>query len=352
MQERNIDALFIVGRENLIYYTGVTEIECMALIMPRVGEPVAVTLWLDSDYIKHRSCLNVRPYFFPKETLVSKVVECILDMGLGNSNIGFEKYFIEFSVFEGLKTAFPSMSFINAGELFYRLRSKKDHSEVEAIEKASSIVCRGMEAAINSVMPGRTELEVLAEAEYAMLKAGSGGSPFRPQVVSGPRTLLAHPCASEKKINEGEIVVIHLGATYQGYCSKMCRSVAVGSVPTEQERIYSVLLEAQERAIKILLPGVTAAEVDEAARQVVEKSGYGKAFLDFIGYGVGLRQSEFYPIIGKGRQDVIKNGMVVDLLLPTIYLKGIGGPRLTDVIHVGESKARILTDYPRELFKI
>jgi Xaa-Pro dipeptidase len=98
-------------------------------------------------------------------------------------------------------------------------------------------------------------------------------------------------------------------------------------------------------------PGATSAEVDSAARKVIEGAGYGKSFLDTIGYGVGLRQSEFYPIIGKGRGDVIEAGMVVDLLLPTVYQPGIGGPRITDVILVGQKKNEILTPYPRELIR-
>lgn len=201
------------------------------------------------------------------------------------------------------------------------------------------------------VQPGITELDVLAEAEYVMLKAGSSGSSFRPQVVSVERTLLTHPCASSKKINENEIVVIHLGATYEGYCAKMCRTVAVGKISHGQEHVYNVLAKAQESALTALKPGVTANEVDAAARSVVKEAGFEEYYLDVVGYGVGIRQSEFYPIIGKGRADIIEAGMVVDLLLPTIYRRDIGGPRITDVIYVGENSSEILTKYPRDLFK-
>ena len=119
-----------------------------------------------------------------------------------------------------------------------------------------------MEAAVKAVGPGVSELEVLAEAEYAMLKAGSWGSPFRPQVVSGERTLIAHPTASSKKIASGEAVVIHLGTTCEGYCAKMCRTVALGEIPKKQEEIYDLLLKAQGNSIAALRPGATSAEVD------------------------------------------------------------------------------------------
>ena len=350
IQEAGLDMLFMVGRENLIYFVGSTQMECMALIIPREREAAAVTLWLDAEYLRASSAIsNIKGYFFPTQDLVTKAVEVMKSYGFEKPRIGFEKYFVEFKVYEGLRRAFQEEDFVNAGELIYRLRSVKSPHEIEMIRQASKIVYRGMEAAVRTVKPGVTELEVLAEAEYAMLKAGSGGSSFRMQVTSGERTLLTHPCASQKKLVPGEMVVIHLGATFEGYCSKMCRTVALGGVPEEQVKTYNLLREAQDKAIAALRPGVRSYEVDAAARELIARAGYEKHYLELVGYGVGLRQSEFYPIIGKGRREVIEKDMVVDVLLPTIYKQGIGGPRVTDVIHVSQDGPRILTEYPRDL---
>ncbi|QGP90896.1 Methionine aminopeptidase [Neomoorella glycerini] len=352
MVEKDLDLLLVVNRENLIYFTGLTQIECLAVLIPREGVPCAVTLWLDAGYVERQSGLTTYGYFFPRESLACKVVERIRAYGLKEPRIGFERYFVDFALYDGLRQAFPESNFIGASDIFYHIRAIKEPAEVDLLRRAAAAACRGMAAAIKSVRPGVTELDILAEAEYAMLKAGSGGSSFRPQVVSGERTLLTHPCASNKKIAPGEVVVIHLGATCEGYCAKMCRTVAVGEIPAEQERVYQVLLEAQGRAIAALRPGAAAGEVDAAAREVVEAAGYGNSYLDVAGYGVGLRQSEFYPIIGKGRAEIIEAGMVVDLLLPTIYRPGIGGPRVTDVIYISKDKNEILTDYPRELVRV
>lgn len=350
MNEANLDMLFIAGRENLIYFVGNTQMECMALVIPRVGEATAVTLWLDVEYLKANSAIsNIKGYIFPTQDLVTRTVEVMKGYGFEKPRIGFEKYFVEFKVYEGLRKAFPEEGFINASELIYRLRSVKSSHEIEMIRRASEMVCRGMDAAVGAVKPGVTELEVLAEAEYAMLKAGSGGSSFRMQVTSGERTLLTHPCASQKKLATGEMMVIHLGATCEGYCSKICRTVALGKVPQEQIKTYNLLKEAQDKAIATLRPGVPSWEVDAAAREVVAQAGYERYYLELVGYGVGLRQSEFYPIIGKGRQEVIETNMVVDVLLPTIYKKGIGGPRVTDVIHISQDGPKILTEYSRDL---
>lgn len=352
MAEKDLDLLLVVNRENLIYFTGLTQIECLAVLIPREGEPCAVTLWLDAGYVERESGLTTYGYFFPRESLASKVVERIRAYGLKEPRIGFERYFVDFALYDGLRQAFPESNFIGASDIFYRIRAIKEPAEVDLLRRAAAAACRGMEAAIKAVEPGVAELDVLAEAEYAMLKAGSWGSSFRPQVVSGERALLTHPCASNKKIASGEVVVIHLGATYEGYCAKICRTVAVGRIPPEQENVYHLLLEAQGRAIAALRPGATAGDVDAAARQVIEAAGYGNSYLEQVGYGVGLRQSEFYPIIARGRPEVIEAGMVVDLLLPTIYRRGIGGPRVTDVIYVGEDQNEILTAYPRELIRV
>jgi Xaa-Pro aminopeptidase len=352
MAGAGLDVLVVTNRENLIYFTGVTQIECLAVLIPREGDACVVALWLDADYVREHSGLTTHAYFFPRQSLGLTVAKYIDAFGYTHPAIGFERYFVDFAVYDALRTAFSERNFIGAGDLFYRLRSIKESEELELIRRASNAVCKGMNAAMETVRPGISELDVLAEAEYAMLRAGSEGSSFRPQVVSGDRTLLAHPTASSKKIRDGEVVVVHLGATCDGYCSKMARTAVTGDVPKAQIEVHALLLRALERAEAVLRPGATAGEVDAAARSVVEEAGFGNAYLESVGYGVGLRQSEFYPIIGRGRPEVIEAGMVVDLLLPTIFRKGIGGPRITDVIHVGKKENEVLTSYPRDVVKI
>lgn len=352
MEEARLDVLVVTNRENLIYFTGVSQIECLAVLIPREGDACAVALWLDAEYVREQSGIATRAYFFPGQAIGPAIVECIHGFGFDKPRIGFERYFVDFAVYDALRTAFPEQRFEGAGELFYRLRSIKDPGEIELIRKASVAACRGMDAAMKSMLPGVSELDILAEAEYAMLRAGSWGLPFRPQVVSGDRALLAHPTASSKRIEQGETVVVHLGATCEGYCAKIARTAAVGDIPPEKAVVHGVLRRALESAESVMRPGVSSGEVDAAARDIIEEAGFGNAFLELVGYGVGLRQSEFYPVIGRGRTERIEAGMVVDLLLPTVYCKGIGGPRITDVIHVGAAANEVLTDYPREMVRI
>ncbi len=179
----------------------------------------------------------------------------------------------------------------------------------------------------------------------------SQGSPFRMQVLTHSRQMQKHPYASSAPLEDNAPVVIHLGATVDGYAAKMCRTVFLGRPPEKCVDIYRVLRQAQEAAMSRLRPGVTCGELYQAAADCVEAAGYEKYWIvEHIGYGVGIRQSEFYPIIAKGSEVRIEENMVVDLLLPSIYVPHAGGPRLTDTVLVTAHGAEYLTNYGRDIF--
>lgn len=343
----------MVDRENLIYYAGIEQIECMAIVVPQEGTPEGITLALDVPWVRENCSLEkLRGYDFPGGTLAGTVVEVIKELGYENPAIGFERYFVGFGVYDILRKNFDEKKFVSAADLIYRQRAIKSEDEIKKVRSAAQAVLAGMNAAVSAIKPGVREIDVAAEAEYAAMKAGSQGTPFRTQIVSGDKTHLTHPFSDTKQIKNGEIVLIHIGAKYQGYIAKMCRTVAVGDIPSEQKKIYEILKEAQDACISAMKPGIPVNLLDKAARDVIEAYGYGSMFLDIIGYGVGLRQSEFYPMIGKAFPYPLEKNMIVDVLLPTIYKPVVGGPRLTDTILIKDSGAEILTSYPRELIQI
>jgi Xaa-Pro aminopeptidase len=232
LSESGADVCLLLDRENLLYFGGVDQVECLAFVVPAKGEPVGLTLSIDVDYIKSVSAVaDIRGYVFPRETLGSGIVEIIKSFGFDRPRIGFERYFTSFAVFKELSRAFDPAAFVDLSVPIYRIRSVKTKEEIDCIRKASTAVKKGLAAAVRVLRAGVSELEVAAEAEYASMKAGSQGTPFRPQVVSGPRTLTTHPFASEKVIAEGELVLFHLGARCRGYTAKLCRSAFVGAAP-------------------------------------------------------------------------------------------------------------------------
>lgn len=345
LQELSLDAAMIYDRENLIYFAGVDDLEGGCLIVPADGQPKLLCLMLDAAHMRESSGIaDVEAYHFPKTNVSAVAAETLTKMGLKAPKLGFTRYFITLKDYQMLRTQHPDMVVGDIAELCYRLRSIKDEGEIAKIAKAASFVAAGMKAAFAVAAPGLRETDVLAEADYAMKKAGSEGASFRMQVLTPKRQMLMHPYAGESIIGENESLVVHLGASYKGYTAKMCRTLFLGDAPEESREIYRVLNGAQQAAIDALVPGVTSAEIFDVTKAYVEEQGWGQWFVvDHVGYGVGIRQSEFYPILGKGLPHRLEANMVVDLLLPTLYKPGVGGPRVTDTIQIGEAGCRNLT---------
>lgn len=344
LQKSNLDAAVIMDRENLIYFANVEDIEGGSLIIPAQGEPKLLCLWLEARHVRDRSGLEVVPYFFPKENVSQKTADMILEMEIQNPRVGFTRYFISLKDYQCLRDTVPGIYFGDIAAICYRLRSVKCEQEIGYITKAAEFVSAGMRAAIAAVRPGVKETDILAEAEYAMRKAGSEGSTFRMQVLRHDRQQLVHPYAGDYVIDNNQPVVIHLGASYKGYAAKMCRTVFLGRAAQESVEIYRILMEAQKAAMEALKPGAVSGEIYDRVFKIIHDHGYARMFMDHIGYGVGIRQSEFYPILGKGIDHVIEENMVVDVLLPTLYDPKFGGPRITDTVLVKNTGAVALTN--------
>ena len=346
LQKLKLDAALIMDRENLVYFLNASDIECGSLLVPARGEPVLLCLWLDARHLHDASGLEVVPYFFPQESVSQKTADMVLKLGIPNPKIGFTRYFINLKDYQCLRDTVPGIYFGDIGAVCYQLRSVKCEQELSYIKKASEFLKKGMEAACAAAKPGIKETDILAEAEYAMRKAGSEGSAFRMQVLRHDRQQLVHPYAGDYEIGNHQPVVIHLGASYKGYTAKMCRTVFLGNVAQQTICIYETLIEAQKVAIRELKPGAVSGDIYDKVFQVIRDHGYERMFLDHIGYGVGIRQSEFYPVLGKGLPFVMEENMVVDVLLPTIYEPKFGGPRITDTVVIKSEGGVVLTDFP------
>lgn len=351
LRELELDAALIYDRENLIYFAGVTDLEGGVLCIPAEGVAELFCLWMEAEHMRQATGLRVTGYPFPAQTQSSMAAKWLHGLGLKRPRVGFTRYFISLKDYQCLQEAVPEMVVGDIAATCYQLRSIKCPEEIRRIRAASKALEAGMKAAVSAVRAGVAECDVLAEAECAMGKAGSQGSPFRMQVLTHSRQMQKHPYASSAPLEDNAPVVIHLGATVDGYAAKMCRTVFLGQPPEKCVDIYRVLRQAQEAAMSRLRPGVTCGELYQAAADCVEAAGYEKYWIvEHIGYGVGIRQSEFYPIIAKGSEVRIEENMVVDLLLPSIYVPHAGGPRLTDTVLVTAHGAEYLTNYGRDIF--
>jgi Xaa-Pro aminopeptidase len=207
-----------------------------------------------------------------------------------------------------------------------------------------------MEIAISRVLPGVSEAELAAEIEYDMKKHGAEGPSFETIVASGPRAALPHGRPTAKRFKKRELVVLDLGVILRGYCSDLTRTVHIGRASAEVRRWYGGVLEAQQAARQAVRSGVTAGQVDEAARKVLRRERLDRYFVHSTGHGLGLEVHE-RPSLGANQTARLKAGSIVTIE-PGIYVSGRGGIRIEDDVLVLEKGSETLTSTPRELIEI
>ena len=228
-----------------------------------------------------------------------------------------------------------------------RLRVTKEDDEVEKIVAAQRIAEQALEEVMNDIRVGVTEKEIAARLTYLMLHYGAENMSFDPIVVSGANSSKPHGVPTEKTIAEGDFVTMDFGCIVDGYCSDMTRTVAVGHVTEEMQRVYDVVLDAQLAGIACCKAGVSGREVDGAARRVIEAAGYGDAFGHGFGHGVGLEIHE--APTASSRADALLPAGSILTAEPGIYLPGKFGVRTEDMLYVIEDGCINLTEAPKTL---
>jgi Xaa-Pro aminopeptidase len=228
-----------------------------------------------------------------------------------------------------------------APALIERSRTVKDAEEIEQIQSAVLLGADLFEVILKMTRPGVKESEVAAELEYAARKAGAEGMSFPTIIAGGTRSSLPHGRASEATIPSRGFVVCDFGVILAGYCSDVTRTMHVGRPTSEARRIYEAVRQAQQAAIEAVQPGVTAGEVDQAARKLLKKSNLDRYFTHSTGHGVGLEIHE-PPRIATGQEEILHPGMVITIE-PGVYIPGKFGVRIEDMVVVTERGCQVLT---------
>jgi Xaa-Pro aminopeptidase len=258
----------------------------------------------------------------------------IVDYGLGNARIGTD--LMPYMVHEGLKSQFPSLRIGNAAKVWAQLTAVKHPIEVQLIRNSVRVADLGADAAIAAIRPGVSEHSVVAEAVYAMRKAGSEFEPFIPLVASGSNTSMFERVATEKIIQSGEMVILDLGSVVRGYTADLGRTVICGEPSEQQKAVYRATHLALQEAKKMVKPGVTCAQIDRRAREVIEDCGWGRyLYTGNTGHqlGYGLHGD---PLVDKGVDYEVVENMVM-CLEPRIVLPDrpdVGGAHLEDIVLV------------------
>ena len=230
------------------------------------------------------------------------------------------------------------------------LRAVKSEDELEHIRRAAEIANEAYERLVREQFVGRTERQVAHRFESFLQELGAHGPSFPTLVASGPNGGTPHAHAGERLIETGETVVVDAGAVVEGYASDCTRTFATGKLPGELARAYDVVLEAQLEGLDAVRAGASGKAVDAAAREVIDRAGYGDRFGHGLGHGVGLLVHEA-PTLRPESEDTLAENNVVTVE-PGIYLSGVGGIRIEDLVVVRDGDPLVLTSFPKELVTV
>lgn len=230
------------------------------------------------------------------------------------------------------------------------LRMVKDDSEISLIKKAIDIAEKAFLITIKEIKAGVSEKSIARLLEYTMLQLGAEKIAFDTIVASGERGSLPHGRASDKIIKNNELVTIDFGCVYKGYCSDMTRTIAIGEVDEKLKEIYDIVLEANKLGINKLKANIEAREVDKKVRDYISKHGYKDNFGHGLGHSLGIEVHE-NPRLNQISEDILQAGNIVTIE-PGIYVSGLGGVRIEDVVLIKNDGIEVLTSLKKELFVI
>jgi len=269
-------------------------------------------------------------------------------LGLDGKRIGVDPRQLRLMEFRHVKAGAPEADYPDASDVLSSLRLRKEKAEVEAMRRAVKIAQEALEATIPLIKMGMTEKELSSELVMQLLKHGSEPEmPFAPIVSGGPNSANPHASPTERKLQAGDLLVIDWGAAYDGYISDLTRTFAVGEVDAEYEKMHKIVQEANAAGRAAAKPGVPCANVDKAARDVIEKSGYGKYFTHRTGHGIGMEGHE-EPYMRGDNMQLLEPGMAFTVE-PGIYLPNRNGVRIEDNVVITDDGADVLSDMPREI---
>ncbi len=338
-----MDAMLINSAENRFYLSGFTGTSGYLLIS--IDQAFLIT---DFRYTQQAEA-EAEKYEIVRysDTIQQTTAEIAEKAGWGK--IGFEAKKMHWNEYKNLHDSLAA-ELLPVTEEIEKLRSVKDKNELIKIRRGVLKTDLAFQWILSNIRPGMPEKMLSRELEIFMLQQGADGTSFDYIVASGFRGALPHGVASDKIMQEGDLVTIDFGAVFEGYATDMTRTVALGNPGDSMLEIYEVVRKAQAEAAASIRPGMTGREVDMVARDIISAAGYGDYFGHGLGHGVGLETHES-PLLNAKSEAVLEPGMVVTVE-PGIYLPGRGGVRIEDMAVVTETGAELLTSSPRELITV
>lgn len=232
----------------------------------------------------------------------------------------------------------------SAISVFRRVKSDEETGKILMAQKIAEDAFLHI---LNFIKKGRTEKEIQLELDFFMLRNGAEALSFDTIAVSGKNSSMPHGVPTDKTVEDGDFVTMDFGAVVDGYHSDMTRTVAVGFVTDEQREVYDTVLRAQQASLDVIKAGVSCADADKAARDVISQAGYGDFFGHGTGHGVGVEIHEMPNLSPRSTMTLEKGNIVT--VEPGIYLPGKFGVRIEDMVFVTENGCKNLTNSQKSL---
>jgi Xaa-Pro aminopeptidase len=269
---------------------------------------------------------------------------------VGSFRVGFEAHDVTVSRHERLSDALGAVELVRLGAEVEGLRRAKDQDEIAMLRRAQEVTDQAFEGILDRLAVGLAETQIAVELEVLLRREGADGLSFDPIVAFGENAAEPHHAPGRRVLEEGDVIKLDFGAACGGYHADMTRTVAFGEPAPELKKIHELVREAQQAGIDAVRAGAMARDVDHSARSVIEAAGYGDSFTHGLGHGVGLEIHEA-PNLGRRFEELLPEGAVVTIE-PGIYLPGLGGVRIEDMVEVTPDGCRVLGTSPRELIEL
>jgi Xaa-Pro dipeptidase len=358
MAGQDIDTLLVTTPENVYWLTGYQTIgyssyQCVVVGME--GDPLIVVRLLEEGIARRTAWTDNFLTYADGTDPVTATVKAIGQLGLSNPRVGVEEaaWFLTVRNYRKLTEALGTLH--DGSGLVEDGRKIKSAQEIEYIRLAARTTEAGMEAAAQAARPGVSENDIAAAAFDAMTRAGSEYMAIDPIVTSGPRSGIAHSTYLRRTIEPGDAILLEFGGCWHRYFGPIMRTVLVGDVPSEAERMTQVCIDALNAAIEAIKPGVTSHIADKAARDVIDEFGFTDNYRKRLGYSVGVG---FAPDWGEGHiihlnendPMILEPGMVFHMP-PALRRYGQWGVGMSETVLVTETGCEVLTGFRREAIR-
>lgn len=351
VQEQHLDVAYISDPNSVAYFTNFISDpheRILGLFVFADAEPFMFAPELSIGSAKKAGWTGDIYGYLDHQKPFAMIADLIKQRTSHYSVWGLEKDSLPVERFELVREQFPDATFpVNVSECVRQMKLFKTPGEINLMEEAGEQADLAFTLGFNAIQEGRTEQDVVAEIQYGLMKQGVMEMSFETIVQAGANAANPHGGPEKNKIQPNEMILFDLGTNNKGYMSDASRTVAFGQLSEKQQEIYDVCLEAQLAAQDAVKPGLTAAELDKIARDIITKAGYGEYFIHRLGHGIGTSTHEF-PSIMEGNDMELQPGMCFSIE-PGIYIPGFAGVRIEDCVHVTENGCKAFTHTSKAL---